>query len=658
MFSINIMTNKEILLILFSVLILSAGCTKDYGYEFEDGVDSGAETSNVTVDTAMSTIDRSLYHKARIFPGMVAATETRLENHEVELDLNYVPTEYLRVNVPPRGVHSVGLYAPAGELIKVVVPPGVEGLTLQIGVHTDNLTGKTSLRRDPVIYTVKALFPGVNYLRNLYGGLIWIKSRQPIEAPVNVKFTGAVKSPDFILGESQDGEWLERLRESSVPWLELRSKHVIYTMQREILLRLVSKGVLKSPTAVLEEWDNIYEKDFYNWMGLTVGNPDYKHRAPDLPERGVLDIQISAGYGHNGYPWMAQLDEGWSSEWVDINSIKGGGSWGSYHEVGHNYQQGNWSWDGLGETTNNLFIFKGAHRNNSFPTHPALPEQFPIALAFAAEDGAKDFDAEDNPFFKLVPFVQLFNLISNPATGEDGWEFMAYLYTKTRDAQRLSNNIQDRKDFFYEALCDFTQRDYFRFMSAWGIPVSAQSRSKVEAKGYPAIKTEIWKYNPLTNEGGDTPIPTKFDYPRADWEAIGLSSEEPAEGAAPQGRIAAMFDGNVNTHWHSQWAGANPPPPHYFILDMKAALDVKGLYFHQRFTNQTRAQEVEIEISEDNVSWTDLGNFPLLNNNSRQEIVFDQLKEFRYIRITFNKYNYNGGVHAAMAEFGAFYDED
>ncbi len=652
------MSTRKLLLMLVSILFAASGCDKEYGYDFKDGVDSGGEKGDITVDTSMSMIDRSLYHKARIFPGMVSPLEPRLTDHEVTLHLNYTPTDHLRVNVPPQGIHSVGLFAPAGELIKVVVPAGVEGLTLQIGAHTDNLTGKGSLRRDPVVYTVKALFPGVNYLRNLYGGLIWIRSRQPIQQPVTLNFTGAVKTPDFILGESNDAEWLERLRASSVPWLELRSRHTIYTMEREILLRLISRGVLQSAEAVMKEWDLIYEKDFYNWMGLTVGNPNPKHRAPDLPERGVLDIQISVGYGHSGYPWMAQLDEGWSSEWVDIQSVKGGGSWGTYHEVGHNYQQGNWSWDGLGETTNNLFIFKGAHRNNSFPTHPAIPEQFPLALAFAASDGTKNFDAQSDPFFKLVPFVQLFNLASNPATGEDGWKLMAYLYTKTRNAQRLSNNIQDRKDFFYEALSDFTQQDYFRFLSAWGIPVSARSRAVVAAKGYPPLRTEIWKYNPITKQGGDTPIPTKFDYPRADWTALNFSSEEPNEGAAPQGRIAALFDGNFNTHWHTTWASSNPPPPHHFTIDMKAVLDVKGLYFHQRFGNATRAQQVAIQVSEDSMNWTDLGTFPLANNNARQEIVFDDLKSFRYVKVTFNLNNYGGGVHAAMAEFGTFFDEN
>src|SRR5690606_36570173 len=130
------------------------------------------------------------------------------------------------------------------------------------------------------------------------------------------------------------------------------------------------------------------------------------------------------------------------------------------------------------------FIFRGAHRNGSFPTHPAVHEQFPLALEFAARAGTKNFDLNANPFFKLLPFVQLFNLASNPVTGEDGWGVWTSLYTKTRDAQRLSNNIVDQKDFFYETVSDYTQTDYARFFDAWGIAISSQSRAKIAAKGY------------------------------------------------------------------------------------------------------------------------------------------------------------------------------
>lgn len=505
------MNKKKIVFPLIAILlVLGTGCKK-YGYSFEDGVDKGKDAQQITIDTLTTVVDRSLYNRASIFPGLVGAAESRLKDELLVMNLNYVPSsaELLKVNVTPQGIHSTGFYAPAGEMIKVIVPQGVEGLTLQIGVHMDNLEGKPTLRRDAVVYTVKELFPGVNYLRNLYGGTIWIKTKQPIPQPVNLVFSGPVKSPDFVLGASTDNDWKQRVEASTVPWLELRSKHVIFTVQRSILVSFINSGKLQSPSAVMTEWDKVYELDYYSWMGLTIGNPDLKHRAPDLPERGVVDVQPSAGYGHSGFPWVAQLDDYWVDEWVNLATIKGGGAWGTYHEIGHNYQQtSSWSWAAISESSNNLFVFKGAKRNNSFPTDGSLAVQFPLALAYAANTAVKGtFESNEHPYFKILPFVQVFNMVKNPLTNEDGWGFMPFIYTRARNTSRISYNDQDRRDFYYEALCDYTQTDYIPFFNAWGMVISSLSKSKVAGKGYPKLKFEQWKYNPITKQGGTTLIP-------------------------------------------------------------------------------------------------------------------------------------------------------
>jgi hypothetical protein len=657
---------KLLIQIVFSLMVIVTilSCSKNYGYEFEDGVNTGAEEATGKVDTNMSFVDRSLFNRARVFPGVVGAAEPRLQNQKLVMDLNYVPAKDLRVNVSPYGIHSTGFYAATGELVKIIVPEGVDGLVVQIGCHTDNLTGKIDLRRDPVIVTSKALFPGANYIRSLYGGVVWIKSRYPITNPVELTFSNVVESPDFVLGETTNEEWFEKIRKTTVPWLEFRGKQVVYSVPRTIVMDFLNRGRINDPTKLMEEWDKVYEKDYYNWMGLIVNNPNHKHRAPDLPERGVVDIQISVGYGHNGYPWMGTMDNEWTGTMIDLSVMMSGQGWGTWHEVGHNYQQGNWSWDGLGETTNNLFIFKTANRltketgDKIFPQHPAVFEQLPLAIAFASSEGVKDFDKNDNPFWKLTPFLQLFNKVSNPTTGEDGWALMAYLYTKTRNATRLSNNIQDRKDFFYESVSEYTQTDFFPFMQAWGINVSLQSRRAIAAKGYPKLRKEIWKYDPISNTGGDTDIPTKFDYARTSWSIVGFSTEEPNEGAAPQGRAVAVLDGDLNTFWHTQWSGTDQPPPHHIIIDMKEEIDVKGFFFYLRQNSANgRPRNIEILVSADNQTWRSLGTHDLANSTARQEVVLSGLEKFQYMRFNFNDQNHVNNVHATMAEIGVFYDE-
>ncbi|WP_206366854.1 discoidin domain-containing protein [Sphingobacterium sp. SGL-16] len=127
----------------------------------------------------------------------------------------------------------------------------------------------------------------------------------------------------------------------------------------------------------------------------------------------------------------------------------------------------------------------------------------------------------------------------------------------------------------------------------------------------------------------------------------------------PHGRAVAAIDGDLSTFWHTQWNGANPPPPHHIIIDMNEELNVKGFYFYARQNSANgRSRKVEILVSSDNQNWTNLGTFDMANVITRQEVVLPSLTKFRYVRFNFNEpTNYAGGVHATMAEIGTFYDE-
>src|SRR5690606_34331163 len=140
-------------------------------------------------DTDLNYVDRSLYDRARIYPGMVGASVRRIPDTTMMIDSNFtwVQSSDLRVNVAHATFYSTGLSAAAGYNIRMTGPPGVLGLTVQVGAHRDNLTGKDPLRRDPIIYTVKELFPGDNYVRNPYGGIIWIQASIAQTQPVALK---------------------------------------------------------------------------------------------------------------------------------------------------------------------------------------------------------------------------------------------------------------------------------------------------------------------------------------------------------------------------------------------------------------------------------------------------------------------------------------
>lgn len=653
--------------LLFLAAITLVACQKKNDFNYTDGTPGdGAPTSNVTVDTANRGVDVSKYAQARVFPGLVCSEEPRLQNYAVSMDFDYnYVGENLRINVPPQPQFSTGLYAAPGELVTIDVPAGDYSLSAQIGAWTDNLSAIQSPPRDPIIYTRTQLAPGRNYLRNLYGGHIYIFAGRPLGTPVNLVFSNVVKSPDFVLGKTTNEEWKTAVQNSCVPWLELRSENMIFVVPREYIL----SRPIANATAAMQEWDNIIKYDFYEWEGLVENPAEPVDKAPLLPWRVVLDIKPVVGYGHSGFPIVAQNDYSWYDGIGNVAMIDGGGNWGYYHEVGHNNQQPSyWSWSSLGETSNNLFAFKVAHRLQAQvpqawpPKHPALATAIPAALRFAADPATnKNFDGTDarinDPFARLTPFLQIFDKV--PAgMNYDSWGFMAELYKRSRRAQRISLTDQNKRDFVYEALCEYTGHDWINFFNAWGIAVSNIAKNKMAQ--YPKMLQRIWEYNPLTRTGGDGLIPTAWiPYNNTGWTIHSFSSEEAGGEGPVNGYARAIIDGNVNSFWHSRWSAAGFSAPHWIVFDMGSVQPVDGFVFTQRQSLTRNIKNIRVEVSSDASTWTLVKGSPfaLTRTAPAQEIRLTEVLNARYIRITVPTTAdvYDGTQFAALAEFTALH---
>ncbi|WP_316790634.1 M60 family metallopeptidase [Pedobacter frigoris] len=633
--------------ILVAFLLLSLASCKKYGYEFEDGFNKpSTDESEQTLDTSMTTVDRSLYARARIFPGLVEASEPRLKDVKFTLDLNFSASNsyLLRISVAPEPQFSTGFYAPAGELIKIVVPAGVNGLSVQVGGHTDNLTGQLNLKRDPLIYTVKQLYPGNNYVRNPYGGTIYIHAAFGIPQPVEFTITGAVKSPDFVLGKSTDSEWVAEVKASTVPWLELRSNRVIFLIPRDFLIRnFNSSKPLTNPTALMTAWNAVFEEDYNKWMGLSDNALDKRDRSPQAAWREILDIQPSVGYGHSGTPGfppiVATMDDEWFNSVVSLDQLLHGANWGTYHEFGHNCQQGSiWSWKTLGETTNNLFNYKVANRNGASFAIQHGDEWVQPALNFAATNTSLTiFDSPsgpmEDPFKRMIPFLQIFGIY--------GYDAMPYLYTAARHAERFSNTELDKHDFVYERFSEYARTDLKPFFEAWGIEITPQSKTKIAAK-FPLLTKQVWTYNPMTKTGGTADIVYKV--------TVSANSEETGGEGPVSGYANAMIDGDNNTFWHSKWS-ANPVGnfPYTILLNMGTPAVAKGIYIVPRNSSAQRPKNIEIYSSTDNVNWTLRGTTQVTNAFARFNYNFSSTITAQYYKLIL-KDNHSGTNTAAIAE--------
>lgn len=268
---------------------------------------------------------------AKAFPGAVPDDAPRI-------------VKAVRIPLSAHRWVSTGLYAPPGEIIRVEANSELKGrASVVIGCHRDNICGakREVTHRFPRISLSRPLDKPVIELSNPFGGLIYLDisydaARAKSVSTCRVEISGAVEAPLFVLGQTTKEEW-GRLRKSPAPWGEIGGKSH-FAAARSDRFRTMNFAVAKE---LAEYWDKAVDLQDWvcGWAPRTA------------PERMVPDAEISAGSGHSGYPYMGYLD--WEG-WCDLDSITTNGSWGHYHELGHNHQSGAWTFAGYGEVTNNV----------------------------------------------------------------------------------------------------------------------------------------------------------------------------------------------------------------------------------------------------------------------------------------------------------------
>lgn len=369
------------------------------------------------------------------FPGKVPAETPVVENQEVLINFDYNDLSYLRMLYPPGQWHSTGLYVPAGSVITIDVPEGIENLDVQVGAHTDDLMHLSTWERVPVIALRDELQPGTNEIMSPYGGLLYFiptEAASGLETTVSV--SGAVQAPYFVHGETKNDEWNDTIKSYQAPWAEFQGEHMILTLPAE-----VAKNV-DDPEALMTQWDQMIEK--YNQLVGVSPDQSLPHLSPDRQHRIVSDIQISAGYMHAGYPIMIPI-EGEAEEMVDIS--KGYlGNWGFWHELGHEYQQSPWTWGDIIEVSVNIHSL---HIQDYFGLESRLltkdnegKDHYDKAFEFLENDDPNKTYTDNDLFERLVLFAQLQHAY--------GWDFYTDLHIAYRELEqeRLPNTDQEKRD--------------------------------------------------------------------------------------------------------------------------------------------------------------------------------------------------------------------
>lgn len=381
---------------------------------------------------------------------------------------------------------STGLYAPPGEVITITAKGLPKGTDVQIGSHTDHLWHLDAWRRVPEIVRRwaipvasgkdknKAAGEAALTVASPFGGLIYIavpNGRDRAAATVSIR--GGIESPRFVLGQTTKEQWLTS-RTAAAPWCELESGKVIVTVPSEHV------RTLDDPTGVLQFWDRISDAH------ATLATIPLQ---PKRPHRYVADVQISAGYMHSGYPIMTHLDA--ADEMVSLAKLKAG-TWGLLHELGHNHQESDWTFDGTGEVTVNLFSLHAIDTICTPPAgtrgHPGVDKPPSLTEHLAKEPKARFEAWKRDPFLALHMYVQLEKAF--------GWETYKKVFAEYRVLPRSERpkTEEQKRDQWMVRFSRACGKNLGPFFVAWGVPTSEAARASIA--DLPAWMPEDWPRAP------------------------------------------------------------------------------------------------------------------------------------------------------------------
>jgi hypothetical protein len=307
---------------------------------------------------------------------------------------------------------------------------------------------------------------------NAFGGLIYIEVPEKTRGfELKCTIQGAVGAPLYVLGKTTPAEWL-KLRAKPAPWAELDCGRVIFTIPSEHVRQL------EDPAQVAKLWDEAVRLE-----DELAGTAHLRKR----PERIVADVQISAGYMHSGYPIMTHLDV--AGQVTNLARMQAG-SWGHFHELGHNHQSPDWTFDGTVEVTCNIFsLYVMEKLCGKLPGqgHGAMePDKVARRLVqHLRGDAAQKWTRwKDDPFLALTMYHQL--------RMGFGWDSYAKVFAEYRDLPGAGRpkTDQEKRDQWMIRFSRAVGRNLGPFFEAWGVPVTNDALDQI--KDLPPWMPDDW----------------------------------------------------------------------------------------------------------------------------------------------------------------------
>ncbi len=406
------------------------------------------------------------------FPGGVPDNATRV-TRTVSIDGNQsgLPSNFGYASARAHIRMTTGLYAAPGEVVSVVIPQEVvgSGAYVLVGAHSDSLWGKDQLHRHPEITRWWYIDNPTMDVGNSFGGPIYI-AIEPGSTLGNFEVTisNAVESPAYVHGDTEISEWLSEIRYFPAPWAEIESDQFILTVPSHEIRDL------DNPDELMDWWD----------QALSMEHELYGFLPWPRVERAVFDAQISAGWMHSGYPFMAH-DLSVPAV-VDVSVMSEEGDWGMFHELGHNHQ---WMPSTLPGTTETGCNFASVYLMEDLvgiSGHGAVdPEQRESRMRNYFDNGANIAD------WSVWTALDTFLIVKEEWTWSPITEALSVYY----DLPDSEVPVGDEEEFnaWVIHLSSSTGYNLAPYHAAWGFPITGETFQSLE-------HLPVWVDDPLRGE--------------------------------------------------------------------------------------------------------------------------------------------------------------
>ncbi|SAK46673.1 hypothetical protein AWB75_00963 [Caballeronia catudaia] len=384
--------------------------------------------------------------------------------------------------------HPSGLYVSKGESVVIDVSgladDGPDGLVIMVG--NKNGFYKRQPAGDPQMILATegrnefiASRDGLLYFEYIDSGFNE-RPRRSIDVSVR---EGGRPAPFYIEGTTTPGEWRAMLqRYADAPLIEMVGRRTMFTVART----MYDKSGAADPAMLLGYVERImgYHDEVAGLDGssaLDTPSPLRVHFVQDAisTHAELQDAYLYATYYMIGLPLNSAAETLLKPAKAD--------DWGVWHELGHMYQQWDWTWPGVTETTVNIYSLHALQRLGTPMTSPLLQvadtrgrkNRLDLATLYLAQPSRNFLDDASFPvpsealWIRLVMYEQL-----RRALGDGFYARLHKLYRLHPLTEAEGGDRNEVQTFVLRA-CIAAHLDLTEFFSRWGLPIETATRAAI-----------------------------------------------------------------------------------------------------------------------------------------------------------------------------------